>query len=276
MKAMVAVSAVVALGLTAGCGGPGGDGGLDGNGGSGGGGGRGGGRGEAKDTRGAVRILSSAQLRHVELGPREVPGFQIERASSWAAGGGRPVADDASCRPLVEALGSRPRPAPAASVVNTFAKAGEDLDFQGLMGMIRVSTYRGDGAVSTLDGLRSAAAGCAGGFRMRTGEGEPQEFRAVRTLTAPRLGDEAVAYRLENAAERAPSLITVVRSGATLAMFFATSLSDPEDVEIPPELVDAQIAKLSRAEQKAPTVPPPSSPMAVGEGGEAGDGGDGG
>ncbi|GGX79181.1 hypothetical protein [Streptomyces hiroshimensis] len=274
MKAMVAVSAVVALGLTAGCGGSGGDGGLDGNGGSGGGGGRGSGRGEAKGTRGAVRILSTAQLRHVELGPREVPGFQIERAGSGAAGGGRPVTDEASCRPLVEALGSRPRPAPAASVVNTFAKAGEDLDFQGLMGMIRVSTYRGDGAVSTLDGLRSAAARCAGGFRMRTGEGEPQEFRAVRTLTAPRLGDEAVAYRLENAAERAPSLITVVRSGATLAMFFATSLADPEDVEIPPELVDAQVAKLERAEQKAPTVPPPSSPMAVGEGGEAGDSGD--
>ncbi|CAM5504123.1 hypothetical protein [Streptomyces abikoensis] len=273
MKAMVAVSAVVALGLTAGCGGSGGDGE---NGGSGGGGSRGGSRGEAKGTRTAVRILSPAQLRHVELGAREVPGFQIERAGSGAAGGGRPRTDAAACRPLVDALGSEPRPAPAASVVNTFAKAGEDLGFQGLMGMIRVSAYRGDGAAATLRGLRSAAGRCADGFGMLTGEGEPQEFRAVRTLAAPRLGDDAVAYRLENAAERAPSLITVVRSGATLAMFFATSLADPEDVEIPPALVTAQVQKIERAERAAPTAPPPSSPMAAGEGGEAGDGGDGG
>ncbi|MEV4922278.1 hypothetical protein [Streptomyces roseoverticillatus] len=272
MKAMVAVSAVVALGLTAGCGGSGSGGGNGGPG----GGNRGGSRGEAKGTRNAVRILSPAQLRHVELGAREVPGFQIERAGSGAAGGGRPRTDAAACRPLVEALGSEPRPEPAASVVNTFAKAGEDLDFQGLMGMIRVSAYRGDGAAATLRGLRSAAGRCAGGFAMLTGEGEPQEFRAVRTLAAPRLGDEAVAYRLENAAERAPSLITVVRSGATLAMFFATSLGDPEEVEIPPDLVTAQVEKVERAGRKAPTAPPPSSPMAAGEEGEAGDGGDGG
>ncbi|MFF7730475.1 hypothetical protein [Streptomyces sp. NPDC008001] len=274
MKAMVAVSAVVALGLTAGCGGSGGDGGSGASGGPGGGAGRGGGRGEAKGAGTAVRILSPAQLRHVELGAREVPGFQIEHAGSGAAGGGRPRTDDAACRPLVDALGSRPRPEPAATVVNTFAKSGEDLGFQGLLGMIRVSAYRGDGAAATLRGLRSAADDCAGGFRMRTGEGEQQEFRAVRTLAAPRLGDEAVAYRLENAAERAPSLITVVRSGTTLAMFFATSLSDPEDVAIPPELVEAQVKKLERAERKAPTAPPPSSPVAAGDEGEAGDGGD--
>ncbi|MCD9144697.1 hypothetical protein [Streptomyces albireticuli] len=266
MKAMVAVSAVVALGLTAGC--SGGDGPADGSGGS---GRAGGARGEGKDARDAVRVLSPAQLKHVELGAREVPGFQIEKAGESAAGGGRPGTDRAPCRPLVDVLGSQPRPEPAASVVNTFAKAGEGLDFEGLMGMIRVSTYGRDGAAATLRGLRSAAEACADGFGMRTGEGEPQEFASVRTLPAPELGDEAVAYRLENAAERAPSLITVVRSGSTLAMFFATSLSDPEGVEIPPELVRAQVAKVEGAERKAPTVPPPPSSGGPGEVGEAGD-----
>ncbi|GAA0466917.1 hypothetical protein ACFQ2B_13275 [Streptomyces stramineus] len=266
MKAMVAVSAVVALGLAAGCSSGGGV-----PSGSGGSGRPGGGRGEGKDSGETVRVLSPAQLRHVELGPREVPGFLIERASALAAGGGRPRTDSEPCRPLVDALGSQPSPAPAASVVNTFAKAREDQHFEGLLGMIRVSTYGRDGASATVDGLRSAARACAHGFRMRTGEGEQQKFESVRALPAPELGEDAVAYRLENATDRAPSLITVVRSGSTLSMFFATSLSDPDGVEIPPELVRAQVAKVERAEKKAPTVPPPPSTPGPGEGGEAGD-----
>ncbi|WP_116212416.1 hypothetical protein [Streptomyces olivoreticuli] len=240
MKAMVAVSAVVALGLVTGCGvGDGGAAGeprraspsrAD--------------RGEGKEALDTVTMLGPDRLRHVELGAHEVPGFQIERAGEGAAGAGRPRTDSEPCRPLADALGSQLRPAPAATVVRTFAKTGEDMDFEGLMGMIRVSAYEGDGAADTLQALRTAATACADGFRMRTGEGEPQEFEAVRTLSPPSLGDEAVAFRLENVAERAPSLITAVRSGNVLAMFFATSLSDPDGVEIPSELVRAQVAKL--------------------------------
>lgn len=237
---MLAVSAVVALGLVTGCGV--GDGGAAGE-------PRGASpsrtdRGEGKEALDAVTMLGPDRLRHVELGAHEVPGFQIERAGEGAAGAGRPRTDSEPCRPLADALGSQLRPAPAATVVRTFAKTGEDMDFDGLMGMIRVSAYEGDGAADTLRALRAAATACADGFRMRTGEGEPQEFEAVRTLPPPSLGDEAVAFRLENVAERAPSLITAVRSGNMLAMFFATSLSDPDGVEIPPELVRAQMLKV--------------------------------
>ncbi len=254
---MVAVSAVVALGLVTGCGvGDGGAAGeprraspsrTD--------------RGEGKEALDAVTMLGPDRLRRVELGAHEVPGFQIERAGEGAAGAGRPRTDSEPCRPLADALGSQLRPAPAATVVRTFAKTGEDMDFEGLMGMIRVSAYEGDGAADTLRALRTAATACADGFRMRTGEGEPQEFEAVRTLSPPSLGDEAVAFRLENVAERAPSLITAVRSGNMLAMFFATSLSDPDGVEIPPELVRAQMLKVrglaaEASPQSSASVPP--------------------
>ncbi|MEV8477424.1 hypothetical protein [Streptomyces sp. NPDC051173] len=250
MKAMVAViSAVVALGLTAGCG-------VDG------GGPRGASRTEKAGARelDAVRAPGPAELRHVELGAHEVPGFQIERAGEGAAGAGTPRTDTEECRPLGDALGSQLRPAPAATVVRTFAKTGEDMDFEGLMGMIRVSEYAGDGAADTLEALRTAAAACADGFRMRTGEGEPQEFEAVRTLSPPGLGDEALAIRLENVAERAPSLITAVRSGRTLAMFFATSLSDPDGVSIPPSLLRAQMAKIRWAAAEASPRSPSAAP----------------
>lgn len=256
---MVAVvSAVVALGLTAGCG-------VDG------GGPRGVPRTEKAGVRepDAVRAAAPAELRHVELGAHEVPGFQIEKAGEGAAGAGTPRTDTEACRPLADALGSQLRPAPTATVVRTFAKTGEDMDFEGLMGMIRVSEYAGDGAADTLEALRTAAAACADGFRMRTGEGEPQEFEAVRTLSPPELGDEAVAIRLENVAERAPSLITAVRSGRMLAMFFATSLSDPDGVSIPPALLRAQVAKLRGVAGEASS--PGSAPGGSAEDDEDGD-----
>ncbi|MFD7238530.1 hypothetical protein ACFWAT_24890 [Streptomyces syringium] len=225
------------------------------------------------DRRDTGRVLSTDQLRHAELGPREVPGFQIERASIGTAGHGRPRTDSAPCRPLVALLGSRPQPAPAASVVNTFAKAGDGHHFDGLLGTIRVSAYDRDGAAATLKQLRLAAAACADGFAMTTGEGEPQTFKAVQTLEPPSLGDEAVAYRLANAAEKAPSLVTVVRTGSNLALFFATSLSDPEGVEIPRELVEAQVGKVEKLAnaERVPTAPPSPSTFVAPEGGEAGD-----
>ncbi|MCA6094934.1 hypothetical protein LE181_22520 [Streptomyces sp. SCA3-4] len=274
--AAVVVSAALVLGLAAGCG-------IGRSGGAGGGTEEAGGAAEDKDEHEAVRVLGHAQLRHAELEPREVPGFLVERASASTAGHGLPSTGSRECRPLVVALGSQPQPAPVASVVNTFAKATGAQGFQGLLGTIRVSTYAGDGARSTVRALRSAAEDCAGGFAMETGEGQPQRFEAVRALPAPHLGDEAMAYRLVNAAERAPSLVTVVRTGATLSMFFATHLSDPGAVEIPQALVAAQVAKvevLQRAE-RPPTAPPPHAGPGAGpgEGGEAGDGendGDGG
>ncbi|MEV4433550.1 hypothetical protein [Streptomyces sp. NPDC049585] len=259
-----AVTAAAVLALVAGCGVAGG--------------GRGGeGKDEPRADGGphALAALDRGHLAHVELGAREVPGYAIERASAGSAGSGTPTTRSSACRPLVVALGSRQQPAPVASVVRTFSRTTGDRRFQGLLGTIRVSAYEGDGARATLRGLRTAAGSCAGGFAMRTGEGQPQRFSTVTVLPAPRIGDEAVAYRLVNAAERAPSLVTVVRTGSMLSMFFATHLSDPSAVEIPQALVAAQVAKVERLDRAArpPAVPPSRLPVqAPDEGGEAGAG----
>ncbi len=162
-----------------------------------------------------------------------------------------------------------------ASVVNTFSRTGVDRRFQGLLGTIRISAYEGDGAEQTLRELRAAAEDCGGGFTMTTGEGQPQRFESVTVLPAPRLGDEAVAYRLVNAAERAPSLVTAVRTGSTLVMFFATHLSDPAAVEIPEALVAAQLAKVERLRRAERPPTTPATHLGPGqwpaEGGEAGE-----
>ncbi|MFI0740056.1 hypothetical protein ACH4PU_18500 [Streptomyces sp. NPDC021100] len=188
----------------------------------------------------------AGRLGGVELTKDEVSGLVIEQAPPGSAGRGTPTADRAACRPLATALGSQPRPRPLESVMSTFAGEQDGPD-EGLLGTVRVAEYRPGEAAATLRGLRDAAAGCAGGFTMRTGEGERQVFDAVENVAAPRLGDEAAAYRLTNAVEEAPTLITVVRSGEVLSMFFATSLGDPGRAEIPERLVGAQVRRVEAA-----------------------------
>ncbi|MGK5643108.1 hypothetical protein ACSNOK_33145, partial [Streptomyces sp. URMC 126] len=229
--------------------------------------------GEPEETEGPVATgdeRRTERLRGVELAKDEVPGLVIEQAPAGSAGRGVPTADEAGCRPLATALGSRPQPQPLGSVVTTFSGEQDGPD-EGLLGTVRIAEYRPGGAAATLDGLRGAAAACAGGFAMRTGEGERQVFDAVETVRAPRLGDEAVAYRLVNAVEEAPTLITVVRSGEVLSMFFATSLGDPSRAEIPERLVAAQVRRVEAAGRSGA-----SGPRPAGEGGADGvDGADG-
>ncbi|WP_234337035.1 hypothetical protein [Streptomyces xylophagus] len=43
-----------------------------------------------------------------------------------------------------------------------------------------------------------------------------------------------------------PTACTVVRSGSTLAVFFAVDMTDPKTVTVPDEVVTAQIAKLEK------------------------------
>ncbi|WP_372408318.1 hypothetical protein [Streptomyces luteireticuli] len=242
-----AVSVAVVLGLTLGCGG--GRTGHEGDGKS--ASGSAGGRApeEAAGAAGAVGPKKAdedgptGRLRRAELEKTEVPGLVIEEAPPGTAGRGTPGSDQPACLPLANALGSEPDPKPLGSVVSTFAGAGEDDDLEGLLGTIRVSEYRPGEAAAVFRRLRDAAGACTGGFRMRTGEGESQVFDAVETVAAPKLGDEAAAFRLSNAVEEAPSLITVVRTGDVLSMFFATGLGDPERVQIPDRLVSAQVRK---------------------------------
>lgn len=217
----------------------------------------------AGDRPSAAEGADDKSLDRAELDETEVPGFLIEQVEDDSAGFGNPTTGSPQCRPLVTALGSNPEPRPVATLVNTFARSGADDEFEGMLGTIRVSSYQGDEAAATFRRLRDSATACAGGFRMSTGEGESQSFAKVESVKAPALGDEALAYRLDNTVEEAPTLLTVVRTGDTLSMFFATSLDDlddPNSVEIPGQLVKAQVEKVKRAKAGEAAAPRSAEP----------------
>ncbi|MFJ9582858.1 hypothetical protein [Streptomyces acidicola] len=69
----------------------------------------------------------------------------------------------------------------------------------------------------------------------------------VKALPAPKEGDEAVSFNLTSSIEgtEVPMTFTIVRSESTLAAFCAMNL-DADKVRVPAEVIEAQLAKLTK------------------------------
>ncbi|MFD8869905.1 hypothetical protein ACFV1F_37200 [Streptomyces sp. NPDC059590] len=194
--------------------------------------------------------LAKADLEKAVIVKADVKGFEVEKMTDKEyADGGAAKAAKAECQPLAQMMGAEQNPVPKASAYATFASGtpgGDDADL-GLTGMIRVSSYAEAGAEQTISDLRGALKACAGGFKATDGSGDKADVSKVETLTAPKLGDEALAYTVTDKQEGAAVKFTVVRSGTHLSVFFGVNIANPAKSEIPEAVVSAQVAKLEKA-----------------------------
>lgn len=195
--------------------------------------------------------LSKADLDKAVIVKADVKGFEVEKMTDKEyADGGAAKAAKTECQPLAQMMGAEQNPVPKASAYATFASGaaagGDDADL-GLTGMIRVSSYAEAGAEQTISDLRGALKTCAGGFKATDGSGDKADISKVDTLTAPKLGDEALAYTVTDKQEGAAVKFTVVRSGTHLSVFFGVNIANPAKSEIPEAVVSAQVAKLEKA-----------------------------
>jgi len=100
-----------------------------------------------------------------------------------------------------------------------------------------------DHARSVLKALRSALATCEGGF-------SSFGVDKVSTDTAPKAGDEAVAFTVtpgQDDAQVGPTKTVVFRHGSILAQFgseYPGATGPTDDFDFPTALVEAQAAKL--------------------------------
>lgn len=64
-------------------------------------------------------------------------------------------------------------------------------------------------------------------------------------MPVPRQGDEAVSYKLEGSIEgtNVPMTFTIVRSGSTLAAFYAMNTLDADKAQVPAGVIEAQLTK---------------------------------
>ncbi|MET7484712.1 hypothetical protein [Streptomyces sp. NPDC005538] len=131
---------------------------------------------------------------------------------------------------------------PEARVGQTVAATSGDTVGTGTS--VLLASYQEADAKQGLADLAASVRGCPDGFEVT----EELKASAVKSLDVPDAGDEAMAFRLSGGMLGAdtPTAYTVVRSGSTLAVFFAVDMTDPKTVEVPDEVVTAQIAKLEK------------------------------
>ncbi|MDX3226452.1 hypothetical protein [Streptomyces sp. ME19-01-6] len=198
--------------------------------------------------------LSKAALEKAVLAKADVKGFEIEKMTEKEfTDGGEAKAAKAECQPVAQLMGAKTAPAPKASAYVTFASAGalgtEDKAPSGGTGMIRLSSYADSGAEQTLKDLKGAIEACAGGFAATDGTGTKADVAKVESLTAPKLGDEALAFTITDADKKDGGTVkfTVVRSGAHVSVLFGVDLMNPAKPVLPDAVVSAQITKLEKA-----------------------------
>ncbi|MCX5399409.1 hypothetical protein [Streptomyces sp. NBC_00102] len=182
-------------------------------------------------------VLRSGELKGYAIAP-----LRYEEAR------GDERSEDADCAPLVDLVNLNPQPAPTASVLRTAVDASRaGRDDQTVVTLL-LASYADGGAASLLGRVRQALDVCADGFGTRGDDG-PAAYTAVTALPAPRVGQEALAYRMvcDRYGHRSPLVFTVVRSEGAVVVFGAANYLDAQVPGIPPALVTAQAGKLPPA-----------------------------
>ncbi|MFJ8233562.1 hypothetical protein ACIQ9E_26950 [Streptomyces sp. NPDC094448] len=121
---------------------------------------------------------------------------------------------------------------------------------KGITTLLTVASYDGDGgAVAALEEVSAAAEACAAGFTF-TVKGTTREVAAVTRALAPPGTDQAMAFTAMagTAGATAPVQVVVVRKGSRVGWFTAAPTTGTKPgkgtVEVPEEVVNAQLAKL--------------------------------
>ncbi|MGW1027127.1 hypothetical protein ACWD4J_26115 [Streptomyces sp. NPDC002577] len=233
-RALVAVSVVAALGLTAACGGNGGDG-------------------EAKaspkktsqnkETAAAeagVKALTAAQLEKAVVTSADIKDYKIEKMSAADMPSDIVPADPAECQPLADMFMFTTQPKAQARTGRTLSNV--DATDATVTSFALLAHEQAD-AEKVMAGLRTATEKCT------SYEHADYKYSGVQALDAPDAGDEAVSYKVTGKidGDTVPMAFTVVRSGSTIAAFYAMNMLDAKKTEVPAKVVDAQVAKLEKA-----------------------------
>lgn len=259
-RVVAAVSVVVALGASAACSSDGG--------------------GDARKDAKPRASAGPSKLEKAALTSGDVKGYDVEEPDESASSAAAPPAakpSPAECGPLAAMLDVRAvGQTSTAGKTNTAGKtkdhvrrvltATDDKDFTTTR--VGLSSYAGSDAEQTMADLRAAARSkkCAA---FRIGEQRYIGVRPLPTQGKAGKGDEAVSYKIAHRKGEyvMRESVTVVRIGATLAVFDASNLYDPEgvqsdkdaekdgtdgigtptadqDPEVAPEIVTAQLDKI--------------------------------
>ncbi|MGN9814364.1 hypothetical protein ACTMUQ_03315 [Streptomyces sp. SD11] len=186
-----------------------------------------------------VGPLTKAQLKKAALATDDVKGFEVKESEGADLLGQTVPATPSKCQPIADMFLFSTDPASRAGVSRGAVSKDET---NASVITFALLAYKPGEADEVIDGLRSATKGCTA-YRHAD-----YDYKNVKAAADPGLGDESVAFRLVASIEGAqvPAAYTVVRDGTTLVAFSSMNMLDADEIEVPAELVKAQLAKLAK------------------------------
>ncbi|ORT60802.1 hypothetical protein [Streptomyces sp. CB03238] len=195
---------------------------------------------DAKEEAEAKRLgaLDSKALEKVVL-TGKAAGFDAKKIAKAEVEAGRNMeADNKTCQPLASLIGGFTHIKPVSAAHRSLQPVEATNATVGSMWLV---SHSEENAVRVMKDLRAAVTACPKGFKTLG-----LTYGKVAGLTAPKLGDEAVAYRITGdiGKQKVPMTYTVVRSGGVIAAFYGVNMLDAKKSAIPEPVVKAQLEKI--------------------------------
>ncbi|WP_314612313.1 hypothetical protein [Streptomyces stackebrandtii] len=195
---------------------------------------------EQKEAAEAKRLgaLDGKALEKVAITGRTA-GFDAKKIAKAEVEAGRDMkADKKACQPLASLIGGFTH-VPAVSTVHRSLQPGEATN--ATVGSMWLASHSADNAGRVMKELRAAVTACPKGFKTLG-----LTYGKVENLPAPKLGDEAVGYRITGdiGKQKVPMTYTVVRSGGVIAAFYGVNMLDAKKAAIPEPVIKAQLDRL--------------------------------
>ncbi|MEW2398718.1 hypothetical protein [Streptomyces sp. NPDC046862] len=246
-RAVVAVSVVATLGFTAACGGGGDEESAEGKPGgasatqaadeakTGAEGGEGGAA--SGDAKGP---LTEAQLDKAALVSGDTKDYKVAKTPEGDIPAETVPAEPAACQPIADMFFFTSTPRADARTARTLTARS---DLNATVVSLALLAHEQSDAEKVIADLRTASTSCT------AYEHTDYKYSGVKALPAPKQGDEAVSYKLKGSIEgtSVPMTFTVVRSGSTLAAFYAMNVLDADKAQVPADVIEAQLTKLEKA-----------------------------
>ncbi|MFE4055909.1 hypothetical protein ACFXP3_06290 [Streptomyces sp. NPDC059096] len=179
----------------------------------------------------------------------EVEGFEVTGATAAEVRATDAVtASEAACQPIADLVGTVAAGSPSDTVYRQLIASSEPRDRTAPAVLVALSSYPRGGAARALAALGEAVSACEGGFTTTAADGEEGRdvYSEVEAENGPAGLDESLAFELTGTldGERLPLKYTLVRTGDTVALFYAMNPFDPASVAIAPTVTAAQMARL--------------------------------
>ncbi|MEU1861732.1 hypothetical protein [Streptomyces gardneri] len=169
-------------------------------------------------------------------------GFDAKKIAKAEVEAGRGMeADKKACQPLASLIGGFTH-VPAVSTVHRSLQPEKAAN--ATVGSMWLASHSEKNADRVMKELRTAVAACPKGFKTLG-----LTYGKVENLPAPKLGDEAVGYRITGdiGKQKVPMTYTVVRSGGVIAAFYGVNMLDTKKAAIPEPVIKAQLERIASA-----------------------------